>query len=375
MSIISINFKDPKERAQALGIWSSSFAAAVVVGPLLGGTLIDNFGWRSIFFINFPIGLVGVAMAWFFIKESVSDLKEHAFDWWGSITLGISLSALVLVLDKGLDWGWLSFYSSLSYFIFIFFILIFIRIEMKQASPIVDLKFFKNSIFVNTLMNNFIVFMGMMGSMFILPVFIETFLGYNATQTGYVFLPMAVCMVIAAQIGGRLVGRVQPRYVIFVSTIVSSFGFYLFSIYLHAQASVWEVIFPLCVMAFGMGSGMAQRTSVIAAAVPREEIGVASSVLALVRNISGAFGIALFSTILNYSQKAKMLSIGQNSVIHTTNPAIYQQFIAAISLKAQIDSFDTVCFISFLIVFFGSFSALLIKVSKDIPDVKVIVES
>jgi MFS family permease len=112
MAIVAVTFKAGKERAQALGLWSSSFAAATVFGPLIGGPLIDTFGWRSVFLINLPVGLIGLAMAMTFIKESVSDRKTKVFDWWGAITLGICLSSLVLVLDKGMDWGWTSEASS-----------------------------------------------------------------------------------------------------------------------------------------------------------------------------------------------------------------------------------------------------------------------
>src|SRR5476651_903633 len=97
MAILAVTFKDGKERAQALGIWSVSFAAATVFGPLLGGPLIDNFGWRSVFLINLPIGILGIFMAMRFINESRSDQKTTSFDWWGSLSLGGMLSTLVLI--------------------------------------------------------------------------------------------------------------------------------------------------------------------------------------------------------------------------------------------------------------------------------------
>ena len=100
MAILAITFKEGKERAQALGIWSSSFAAASVFGPLLGGPLIDTFGWRSVFLINLPIGLLGLFMAMRFINESRSEQKTNYFDWWGALVLGGMLSVLVLVLGK-----------------------------------------------------------------------------------------------------------------------------------------------------------------------------------------------------------------------------------------------------------------------------------
>src|SRR6202142_3872085 len=111
MAIISVTFTDMKERAQALGIWSGAFAVASVFGPLIGGPLIDNFNWRAVFFINIPLGVIGLFLALRFISESVGERRTVKFDWWGSATLGAALSALVLVLDQGQTWGWLSLAS------------------------------------------------------------------------------------------------------------------------------------------------------------------------------------------------------------------------------------------------------------------------
>lgn len=361
MAIIAVTFPPGKQRTQALGIWSSSFAAAAVFGPLIGGPLIDNFSWRSVFLINLPVGLLGLFMALRFIKESVSEKKTQVFDWWGAITLGASLSALVLVLDKGLDWGWLSAKSISAYAFMIFFAGLFYRIEKNISEPIVDFKFFKIGTFVNTLVNNFVVFMGMMGGIFLIPVFASTFLGLDATGTGLLFMPMAFMMMIASPLGGHFSGKVQPRYIIAASTAVAAIGLYLFS-FLDPRSTVWAIMIPLSVMAFGLGFGMAQRTSLIASIVPQHEVGVASSILALVRNIAGAFGIALFGTILTTKTETNVLTIAHNSVLH--DQSAISQFISLIILKAQVMAYGTVFQVSAVIVMSGAFLALLIKVKE-----------
>ncbi len=373
MAILAVTFKKGKERAQALGIWSSSFAAATVFGPLLGGPLIDNFGWRSVFLVNLPVGILGLIMAFFFIHESVSEKKTVSFDWWGAITLGAALSSLVLVLDQGLDWGWLSSGSLLCYLAIGVFTLIFIRIEHTTAEPIVDLKFFKNSVFVNTIVNNFIIFMGMMGSIFLLPIFAQTFLGYDATQTGYLFIPMAGALMLGAPLGGALSDKVQPRYVIAASTFVAGLGLYWFS-FIDARSGPLDIILPLSVMAFGMGFGMAQRTSIIASAVPESEIGVASSVLALARNIAGAFGIAIFSTILANSIDSNVLKTASHSVLNVVSPANMGQFMGLIIAKAEISAYSYVFLISTALVMAGAVLALTIKVKRLRTDIEVRVE-
>jgi DHA2 family multidrug resistance protein len=364
MAIIAVTFKEGKQRAQALGIWSASFAAAAVLGPLIGGPLIDAFGWRSIFLINLPIGLIGLIMAMAFIKESVSEQKSKTFDWWGAIVLGGVLSALVLVLDKGMDWGWLSLNSFLSYAAVIIFTYIFILIEKKHSEPIVDFKFFKIPVFVNTLGNNFIVFMGLMGSVFLIPIFAQTFLGFNATQTGYLFIPMALMLMLASPIGGALTGKVEPRYVIAGSTLIAAIGLYLFS-GIDPRSGPFDIILPLSVMAFGIGLGMAQRTNIITSAVPIHKVGIASSILALARNIAGALGIAIFGTILQNSTKSKLLAITQQSSINASTPLDLKQGITLMTLKAQIASYGTVFVIAAIILFIGALTALLIRVDNN----------
>lgn len=364
MAILAVTFPSGRERAQALGLWSASFAAAAVFGPLLGGPLIDHFGWRSVFLVNLPVGILGLGMALTFIKESVSDRKTYNFDWFGAITLGIALSALVLVLDKGLDWGWFSLSSIISYASVIIFGIIFVRIEKNHPEPIIDFKFFKNSVFVGTLLNNFIVFMGMMGSIFLVPIFAQTFLGYDATETGYIFLPMAAGLMLASPIGGALSGKIKSHYVIAASTAIAAFGLYLFS-FLDPRSSVWNLMLPLGIMAFGMGFGMPQRTSTIAAVVPQEEIGIASSILALARNIAGAFGIAIFGTILSNVTESNLMNIARESQIHSTNPILMQQFIGLIALKAQISAYNTVFITAAVLLVIGAATALRVKIRNE----------
>jgi EmrB/QacA subfamily drug resistance transporter len=373
MAILAVTFKEQKERGQALGIWSSSFAAASVFGPLIGGPLIDHFGWRSVFLVNLPVGILGLLMAMRFINESRSETKTIFFDWWGALTLGGMLSALVLVLDQGAAWGWLSVWSILCYVLTVFFLGLFIQIEKNVPEPIVDLRFFKIPAFVNTLFNNFVVFMGLMGGLFLLPVFAQTFLGDTATQAGYLFIPMAAALMLAAPIGGALIGKMQSRYVIFASTLVTALGLFLFS-HLDPRSTALDLMIPLCVMAFGLGFGMAQRTNIIASVVDPHEIGIASSILALARNVAGAFGIALFGTLLANRTNRNVLFINQWSILRSHTVLDIQKYVTLIELKAQIDAYNYVFVISAIVVLIGAFFALTLKLKNERTDIKVHVE-
>lgn len=241
----------------------------------------------------------------------------------------------------------------------------FIRVEHNHPEPIVDFKFFRNSVFTNTLVNNFVVFMGMMGSVFLIPIFAQTYLGYDATKTGYLFIPMAFMIVLAAPLGGALTGRVQPRFVIGASTLIAAVGIFFFTS-IDARSHATNIIFPMAVMAFGIGFGMAQRTNIIASVVPQNEIGIASSILALARNIAGAFGIAVFGTILNNATESKVLEIARYSSLHASTPNAVAQFTSLIILKAQIEAYQTVFLYAFVILLVGAVLALTIKVKEEI---------
>ena len=361
MAIIAITFREPRERAQALGIWSSSFASAAVFGPLIGGPLIDMFGWRSVFMVNLPIGLIGLFMAITYIKESVSEKKTINFDWWGSSTLGVALAFLVLIIDKGMSWGWTSGASLICYAIIVSFGALFAYIELHHPEPVVDFSFFKNRTFNAALLNNFVVFLGMMGSVFAIPIFAQTFLGYDATQSGLLFIPMGLCIPLSAIVLGRfLLAKFPPRSVIFWGTLGAAASFFFLS-FIDPRSTAWDIIWPLSLMALFMGSGMAQRTSLVASSVPASEIGVASSILALVRNIGGALGIAVFGTLITTFTEKNVIAIAKNSIIHATTAAQYKTAIGLISLKAQVASYAHVYIVSACVVAVGAFAIFLIK--------------
>lgn len=364
MAILAVTFTDMKERAQALGIWSASFAVASVFGPLIGGPIIDNFNWRAIFFMNIPLGVLGLFLAIRFISESVGEKRNVHFDWWGSVTLAASLFALTLVLDRGQTWGWTSAASIVSYIATVVFLLVFVLIEQRETEPIVNLKFFKIKAFVYTLVSSAAVFMALIGSIFLVPIFAETFMGLDATQAGYLFIPMALSLMIAAPLGGRLIGKVQARYVMSLGTLVAAGGLFLFS-YLDPRSTPFAIILPLSIMAFGLGFGMAQRTNIVASTVPQEDVGEASAILALLRNVAGAFGVAIFSTILENATNAQALQIARQSILRVVSPHNIETFIQLIALKAQVDAYGIVFTLAAIILFISVFLQLLIRIPKE----------
>ena len=342
LSIIAFEFTDPKQRVQAQGIWSSIFAASIVFGPLIGGPLTDIFGWRSVFYINVPIGIIGTLMAIRYIREPVANIKgiKH-FDVLGSVLLAISLGVSVLVLDQGQIWGWGDIKSIISYIVAISSFFFFIRVEQNEKEPVVDLEFFKNLSFTVANLASFISFMGLFGGLFLIPIFAQNLLGYSTTTSGLLFIPMAIAIMVGSQVGVRLYGKIPVRYYVSVGMFWAAFIFYLFS-GIDINWNFLDIAWRLGLFAFGIGIGFGPLTQAAVGSVPLKEIGVASSVLALSRNLAGAFGAAIFATILSNSTTASLITIQHNTIINNVTPQMMGTIKALIITKANVMAYANV---------------------------------
>jgi EmrB/QacA subfamily drug resistance transporter len=365
LSIIAYTFRGRGQRALAMGLWSGIFAASSVFGPLLGGPLIDAFSWRSVFYINIPLGILGTWMAYTFIHENVHEIKGlKNFDVWGSIFLGISLGAMVLVLDQGQSWGWGSERSVLSYVIIVVTFIAFILTEIREKEPVVDLKFFRIPAFSAALITSFISFMGLLGGLFLVPIFAQNTLGYSTTKAGYLFVPMSFAILIAAPIGARLSSKFPPRYVIAFGMFISAFVMYFMMAGIDVEWSYWDIAWRLMVFAFGLGLGLAPLTNSATSTVPLHEVGVASSILALVRNISGAFGVAIFATILSNATTDQLVQLQKYTTITTNDPVVLQHVMTLMPVKANVLAYTTVFHDSGFLLLLGAISALFVYDKK-----------
>ena len=368
MSLIAKSFSDTKARAQALGIWSSSFAVSAVIGPLLGGYLIDNFSWRMIFYINLPIGIAGLIMTLMFLPHDQPE-ERGAFDWFGSILLAGAITSMVLVLDQGQTWGWLSTPSLLCYAGTVVFGWLTYWWETRHTHPIIDFNMFKNPTITSVLAVSFISFGGMMGAMFLLPVFTQTFLGYDAIQSGLLFVPMALALPIFAPLGARLAVRFKPRYTVSVGMAVAALSFFLLHT-LDPAMTMFSFVVPLILFGAGLGLGMAPLTNASTTAVPLHQVGMSSGLLNLTRNIGGAFGIAIFGTLLANLTDQNVLTVAQNSVIRSISPSTLAQGVRLIILKADLLSYGTVFEFAALAMLIGGLLALLLlrETKEDMGD-------
>jgi hypothetical protein len=267
---------------------------------------------------------------------------------------------MVLVLDQGQTWGWTSLKSIISYIVSTATLISFLLVETKQKEPIVDLKFFKIPTFTAANITSFISFLGMIGALFLLPIFAQNFLGYSVTKSGYLFIPMAVCLMFAAQMGARLARKFPARFVVSGGMLLSTIMLTTF-FGIDIKWNFWDISWRLGLFAAGLGIGLAPLTQAVTASVPLQEVGIASSILALARNLAGAFGVAIFATVLSNSVTSNLIAIEQHSLVNTTNPQLLAVIPGLMITKANVLAFSTVFKTAAMFTALGSLAALFIQ--------------
>ena len=297
LSIIS-NVFPPEERGKAMGFWGGVSGISLALGPSLGGLLVEAASWRWIFFINVPIGMILLPVAYRYVPESTEPGAVKQIDYPGVIVLTLSLLALTFALIEGQNYGWTSPLILSLFAGAVVGLVVFVLIERRQAQPLMQLSLFKDRNFSTTNGIGLILSFGMMGVFFLLPVFLQAILGYSAIKAGLVMTPLAVVVIVAAPLSGSLSDRVGPKWLIFAGMLVTALGFILTRRVMVPDASWQSMVLPFAVAGFGIGMVMPVMTSAVMGSVPPEKAGQASGVLSSVRQIGSVLGIAVMGAVL-----------------------------------------------------------------------------
>ena len=289
----------PKQHGMAMALFGIGIMFGPIVGPLLGGWITDNWSWHWIFFINIPIGILSILMCMFFIIDPpYMKRMKMKIDYWGLAFLAIGLGCLQIVLDKGQreDWfssGFIIWLTALS----VVSLTLFVIVEFFAEHPIVNLRAFKNVTFSSGNLVMFFAFFNLFGSIVLLPIYLQTLMGYNATLAGMVLGPGGVATLIAMPIAGRLVTKVNPKGLLAFGIIVSAYSTYLMSQF-NLLADFDTIIWPRIVLGVGMGFLFIPLTTLTMAGIKKEEMGNATAIYNLLRNLGGSFGVAFVTTVL-----------------------------------------------------------------------------
>jgi EmrB/QacA subfamily drug resistance transporter len=296
LSIITATFA-PRERGRAIGIWAGVSAMALSIGPLLGGLIVDNLNWNWIFFVNVPIGVLGIVVSELVIRESRDTSLEQSIDFPGLVTSGLGLLALCYALIEGNKHGWTSPEILGLFAAAVALLVAFVLVELHQRLPMLDLSLFRISSFAGANVVALLVSLGMFGVFFFVSLYIQNILGYSPTKAGAAFLPMTLLIIVVAPIAGNLSDRVGGRWLMGGGMTLVGISLLLYQrVGLHSS---YSILLPAMLLGgIGMAMTMSPMTSTAMASVPVDKAGVGSGVLNSFRQVGGSLGIALMGAIL-----------------------------------------------------------------------------
>ena len=296
LSIISATFP-PHQRGMAIGIWAGVSAMALAIGPLIGGLVTEHIDWGWIFFLNVPIGVLGLIVGRLVIRESRDTSQEQRLDIPGLAASAVALFALTFALIEANSYGWGDPVIVGLFALSAGALALFVWLELHQRAPMLDLSLFRSSTFAGANVVAMLVTLAMFGVFFFMSIYMQNVLGYSATGTGAAFLPMTVLIILIAPAAGKFSDRVGSRWLMTAGMSCLTVSLIVFS-RLGLDSSFWDIFPGLVVGGLGMGLVMTPMTAAALGSVPVAKSGVGSGVLNTFRQLGGALGIAVMGAIV-----------------------------------------------------------------------------
>ncbi|MFN2138045.1 MAG: DHA2 family efflux MFS transporter permease subunit [Candidatus Promineifilaceae bacterium] len=283
------------ERGRALGIGGTMVSSGIVIGPTLGGLILDLLSWHWIFFVNIPIGLVGILMVIRYVPD-VRPTGRQRFDFLGAVTLFFCLLAFLFGLTLGQNAGFGDPRVLGLFLLGAVLLALFIIVERRAEQPMIDLGLFSNREFSVSLITGFLTFVAIAGTTLLMPFYLEDVLQYNTRQVGLLMAVLPVAMGIIAPISGTLSDRIGSRIITAAGLAIMLVGF---AVLTRLNVETTALIFALLYLPLGIGMGVFQspNNSAIMGAAPPGKLGVVSGMLALNRTLGQTTGIALIGAI------------------------------------------------------------------------------
>ncbi len=298
----------PKEQGMAMALFAMAVMLGPAVGPTLGGWIVDNYSWPWIFYINIPVGLLGLAMVATFVHEDeeivaknreLAEAQRKNVDWWGIGMLVVGLCSLQYVLEEGQQDDWFqSPLISITFAVAVVVIAAFVIRELTCEVPAVNIRLFKDPVFLSGTLIGSLMFALLMATMFLLPLFMQTLLGFTATDAGFALMPRVLVMMVAVPIVGRIYNTVSPRVVIAVGVLFIAWGAYDMS-HFTTQTSQSGIILALTTQGIGFSCLFVPLSTVALSAIPRHQMADATGLNSLFRQVGGSIGLAIAATLLS----------------------------------------------------------------------------
>ena len=319
------------ERGKALGTHMSVVGSGAIAGPAVGGLLVAAFGWRSVFFVNVPIGILTILATMYILQQprganADADRARGSFDWLGAGLSGLTLLVFLLVVGNGHRLGWSSPAVLLGAAATVAALAGFIWWELRTAYPMLDLRLFKRKLVAIGIGASWLSFLGSQATRFMMPFYLQRLLEMSPRDVGLVMIPPAVCMVLLGPVSGRLSDRFGWRVLTMSGLGISAVGAFLLAARLTESSSVPFIVLMMMLQACGMALFNSPNNSSVLGAVDRSQYGVVSSLTQLVRNSANVTSIAIATTIVVVT----MASYGVEPSLDAVSPSVADAFVAGL---------------------------------------------
>jgi EmrB/QacA subfamily drug resistance transporter len=300
LSIVATAFPEAKSRARAVGIWGAVAGLSLALGPIIGGALTQNVGWRSIFWINVPVGLIAIAMTVRYVPESKA-ARSRPIDPGGQILVILGLGSLIYALIEGPRAGWGSAPICGLFGLAAMSAVGFVLYEPRRKQPLLDLRFFRSVSFSSAAVLAVCAFSSFSAFLFLNVLYLQQARGLSALQSGLCTLPLALMMMVSAPVSGRLVGVYGSRPSLITSglAIVCSA---LILTQLSTQTPVWLLLLSYALFGLGLGLVNPAISTNAVSGMPLSQAGVAAAIASTSRQVGAALGVAVAGTLVNSSQ-------------------------------------------------------------------------
>ena len=294
-AIIATIFKNAR-RGKALGLNGCLVAIGGMLGPAIGGLLINKFGWHSVFVPCIPVALLGAYYSWKILPSHVTKVKTFKFDYKGFIYFTISLMSLLLAISEGYQWGWTSFKIVILGIITLIFGSLFYIRDHRIHYPLINFSMFHIRPFTFGNLGVMFSYMAMYTNSILLPFYLMEILKLDAFTSGLLILPYSVTLSVAAPISGTLAGKYGSRYLTMAGPIVYIIALIIFTTF-DKSTQMWQIVFASGIMGIGNGLFQSPSNNAIMTSVHKKDLGIASGILALSRNLGNILGVSVTITL------------------------------------------------------------------------------
>lgn len=309
-AIITSTFS-AKERGAALGTLAMVVSLGLVTGPSIGGFLIAHLGWRSIFFINIPIGIAGIILVNRFIKKDIPPAVVSPFDWMGAFLQTCLLSLFMFLFDtpqiSATSVLGFPLVRALGLFIFLVLGVIFIRVEKKAKAPLFDLTLLQNRTFWTGNLAGFLNFVSLTAVSVLMPFFLEEILHFSPQKAGFFMTAIPLTIFVVAPVSGRLSDRLGSQELSFAGSLIGAIGLFCmagtFGLGIYQGTDHFLIVLALCTIGLAIGLFQSPNNNAIMGSVPVTQLGVASALVATVRNLGLVTGIGMATAIFTWRMK------------------------------------------------------------------------